>query len=575
MPAKPQLTAFETAKLNIDPDFDFRDIGQRPFEDITTNELGMFKWSGVYHQIQTGFFMIRLRVPGGILSAEQLERAADLAEAYGQGRLCITTRQCLQFHWLRKEDIYKVIEGMEAVGILSKNACGDVTRNVVTCPLAGVCPHEITDTRKMLLRIADDDEILNQQRNLPRKHKISVAGCGRACGQTLMNCQGWYPVKRTVGSHTEIGWRFHAGGGLGPHPRMANVIFDWVPEDLVLEVARASTEAYRRHGNRRNRFAARLKPVIESMGPEAYAECVLAILRERGVTSLDRIELAVCTTADVGEDFLNGQAIIRQRQGAHAVRVRIPRGELHGNDARRLADWARRYGDAQVMLTNRQNLIFRDVAFPNKLAEELSASGYRLDGLEHLPDAVACVGASACPLAVSETPSLYRNIVSELGADAAWWNQIGPLKINLNGCPNSCAQHGCSDIGLRGNRRADSEGSEEGYSLYVGGSLAGPGHIAAYVVDVPTAEVVPSLRRMLDYYLAQRQDDTERFADFARRVGAAAFRELLVTAETTETNKPRGLGLEPLFSQVVVEAGQTAIQQTQSRSSHRQKQTAL
>jgi ferredoxin-nitrite reductase len=447
MPARPQPTQIERDKLTIDPDFDFRDIAQRPFRDITTNEIGMFKWSGVYHQIQPGFFMLRLRVPGGLLNAEQLQRAGQLAARYGQERLCITTRQCLQFHWLRKEDIYKVIEGLEEVGVLTKNACGDVTRNVVTCPLAGVCPHELTDTRSMLLRIANDPEILDQQRNLPRKHKISVAGCHRACGQTVMNCQGWHPVRRGGADDSIVGWKFHAGGGLGAQPRMADVIFEWVPADLVVEVARATTEAYRRLGNRRNRFQARLKLVVEVLGSRGFAEYVRDILRERNIEGLERIELADSPHADIGDDYLEGKSIIEQKNGRYAVRVRIPRGELRHDDPSRFAHWAQRYGDGLIMLTNRQNLVLRNVRDKDKepLIAELRTAGFELNGFEHLPDAVACVGTSACPLAVSETPNIYRRILSELTCDQAWWQEIGPLRLNMNGCPNSCAQRASAE----------------------------------------------------------------------------------------------------------------------------------
>lgn len=554
MPARPQPTQLEQDKLSIDPDFDFRDIAQRPFHDITSNEIGMFKWSGVYHQIQPGFFMLRLRVPGGLLSAAQLERAGQLAARYGQGRLCITTRQCLQFHWLRKEDIYKVIEGLEDVGILTKNACGDVTRNVVTCPLAGVCPQELTDTRSMLLHIADDSEILNQQRNLPRKHKISVAGCHRACGQTVMNCQGWYPVRRDGADSSVVGWRFHAGGGLGPRPRMADVIFDWVPVDLVVEVVRAATEAYRRLGNRRNRFQARLKLVVEALGPRGFANYVLDILSERGVKGLERIELAASPHAEIGDDYLEGKSIIEQKNGRYAVRVRIPRGELHNDDPSRLARWARRYGDGLVMLTNRQNLILRNVPDTGKepLIAELRAAGFELNGFEHLPDAVACVGTSACPLAVSETPNVYRWILTELSRDEAWWRHIGPLKLNMNGCPNSCAQHACVDIGLRGTRRRQALGSHEAYSIYVGGSLSGPGHVAGYLCDVAATEVVPTLRKLLEFYLSARDQRRERFGAFARRVGTEVLRHALGRRrEQSEVPNGCSFSVYPFYDEVL------------------------
>jgi ferredoxin-nitrite reductase len=279
MPAKPDLVPVERDKLTINPDFDFKnDIAARPFEDLTTNEIGMFKWTGIYHQLQKGFFMMRLRIPGGVVNADQMDAIAAVAARYGQDQVCITTRATVQFHWLRKEDLYKVLEELAAVGLDSKNACGDVTRNIATCPLQGVCPHEVKDVRPMLQAIAEDPEIRDEQRNLPRKHKLSINGCGRACGQTLMNCQSWHPVRRG----DEVGWAYYAGGGLGARPYMAKAIFSWVPEDLVLPVTRAATEVYRRLGNRRVRAYARLKVVVDELGPQAFGEQVISGVERAG-----------------------------------------------------------------------------------------------------------------------------------------------------------------------------------------------------------------------------------------------------------------------------------------------------
>ncbi len=559
MPVKPGLTPIEKDKLNIDPDFDFRDIARRPFYDIKTNEIGLFKWTGVYHQLQKGFFMIRLRTPGGLFTSEQLERAADLAEKYAQSEICITTRQTLQFHWVRKEDIHKILEGMDEVGIISKNACGDVTRNVITCSLQGVCPHEIGDTRKMLERISDDSELKDKQRNLPRKHKISVSGCGRACGQTLMNCQGWYPVKRFGENGVEqTGWKYHAGGGLGARPFMAKVIFDWVPEDLVIEVTQAATEVFRRHGNRRVRAFARLKYVVDKFGPEGFGKKVLEEMSRRGINGLDRIEPASDHEPDVGELYLDGQEVVPQRQeGFNVIRVMILRSELTANDARLFAQWAREYGNGTVMFTNRQNLELRFV--PDESVEPLrraiGEASFRSDGLERLPDMVACVGTTQCNLAVSDTPNTYRKLYDQLAADRELWEKVGSLRINMNGCPNSCAQHWIADIGLRGTRRREETGSEEGFDIFVGGKLHGSGHIAEHVTLVTAQEVVPAIRRMLEVYLANRLNEKETFGDFTRRVGGKSIAELM--GERSDGHEPvniRNLKLQPIFHQVLTEA---------------------
>ena len=557
MPAKPELTQIEKDKLTIDPDFDFKDIAQRPFEDITTNEIGMFKWSGVYHQLQKGFFMIRLRLPGGIMTADQLDRVSELADTYGQSFLCITTRQTLQFHWIRKEDIYKIIEGMEEVGVSTRNACGDDTRNVITCPLQGVCPHEVGDVRAMLESIADDPELLDRQRNLPRKHKISVAGCGRACGQTLMNCQGWYPVIRMgKNGKDETGWKFHAGGGLGSRPYLAKSIFDWVPDDLVLDVVQASTEAFRRYGNRRVRAYARLKVVVDELGQKGYGDVVLNIMEERGIKNLERIEQST-QPPDLEESFLSGQSIIPQRQkGFNTVRIIIERSEFNGKDSRRFAAWARKFGDGTIMFTNRQNLQIRFV--PDKhvdsLVQEIKMAGFQIDGHEQLPDAVACVGTTMCNLAVADTPNTYRHIMNELGSDKDLMDRVGPLQINMNGCPNSCAQHWVADIGLRGLRKREDIGSEDGFSIYVGGTLSGSGYIAHYVCDVVSSQVVPAIQAMLKIYLENRKDKNETFGKFTRRIGGDRLASMLGAIPSDEDPiNIRNLRLKPVFQHVLEE----------------------
>ncbi len=529
MPVKEQLTQVERDKLEIDPDFDFREIATRPFEELTSNEIGMFKWSGVYAQLQKGFFMIRLRLPGGVMTAEQLRKAGRLAGEYAQGELCITTRQTLQYHWVRQQDIYKIIEGMEAVGVNTRNACGDVTRNVVTCPLAGVCPHEKADTLKVLSAISEDPKLLNEYRNFPRKHKVSVAGCGRACAQTLMNCQGWHPVTRDVDGVEEVGWRFHAGGGLGARPYLAKRIFDWVPEELVQSVSRATAEAFNRHGNRRKRAFARLKIVIDKMGARGFGEVVLDILDEWKIQGVDAIQFAD-DAADVGPEFLDNRPVIPQRQeGMNTVRVMVPRGEFVATDAQRIADLAETYGDGSIIFTARQNFQFRFVPTANvePLIERLKQTPWPLEGHERVPDAVACVGTTMCRMAVADTTTVYKAIMTELTRDDAWWQHVGPLRINMNGCPNNCAHSWVADIGLRGLRKREATGSEEGFTVFIGGSLAGEGHIAEMVCDVYSQDVASVIRQMLDVYLAERSGPEETFGNYARTITGAGMRERL------------------------------------------------
>lgn len=526
MLAQQELTQVERDKLAIDPDFDFREIARRRFEDITPNELAMFKWSGVYHQLQPSFFMIRLVTPGGLMTTRQFNRAIDLAAEFAQGELCITTRQTLQFHWVRQQDIHKVMEGMAEVGLITKNGCGDVTRNVVGSSLAGVAQGQVGDAREIIRQLATDPEIRDVQRNLPRKHKISVACANEAGAQTLMNCQGWVPVKRGE----TVGWKFHAGGGLGARPYLAKVIFDWVPEPLVLPVTRAALEAFRRHGNRRERAFARLKVVVDRLGARGFAELVLDILRERGVTGLDTIEIARQPTPAIGPALLDGQETVPQRQaGLSVVRVMIPRSELKTSEARVISRLADQWGGGKVAFTNRQNLELHDVpdAHVPPLLDALHTAGFRTRGHERLPDIVACVGTTLCKMAVSDSPDACRRLYAAFADDEPYWRSIGPLRINITGCPNNCAQAWIADIGLRGRRTRHGLGSAEGYTVLVGGKLSGAGRIAEPLCDVAAEELVPAIRRILDAYLGNRTSAEERFVDFCERIGTDAFRGLV------------------------------------------------
>ncbi len=544
MPAQEERTQIEQDKLDICPDFDFRKIARMDLDALTPNELAMFKWSGVYHQLQRGYFMIRLRIPGGLLSAAQLERAGQLAAELGQDSLCITTRQCLQYHWIRLEDIYKVIEGMAEVGILTRNACGDVCRNVVSCSLQGVCPHELADTAAKVMAIADDPVIRDQKRNLPRKHKISVSGCGSACGQALINCEGWFAVVRQdADGSSETGWALTVGGGLGALPHIGRQIFSWVPDDLVVPVARAVVESHNRHGNRRLRKFARLKIVVAEMGVEAYRECLFGILREDGVEGIKRIAWEGDGTPALAPNPFAGKAVVPQRQeGLNTVRVIIPRSEMTGGEAIRFAAWATEFSSGCVALTNRQNLEIRDVpdARVAPLTEKLHAAGYCTVGMEMLPDIVSCVGTTLCNLAVTDTPAAYRKLIDAFATDSELTAAIGPLRINMNGCPNACGQHWIADIGLRGRRvRIDEGGSEEGFALFAGGRLDAAGHIAEHVLDIASTDVVTAIRALLTLYLEQRDTD-EPFGDYARRRGGKelgnALRQRLAMAPHTPVN---------------------------------------
>ena len=229
--------------------------------------------------------------------------------------------------------------------------------------------------------------------------------------------------------------------------------------------------------------------------------------------------------------FLNGQEVIPQKQaGLSVVRIMIPRSELKTAQSRAIARLADKLGGKKVMFTNRQNIELHDVPDRNvpALLDALHAEGFRTSGHEHLPDIVACVGTTMCKMAVSDSPDAYHRLYDALARDEKYWKAVGPLRINITGCPNNCAHAWIADIGLRGKRtRGEDGGSVEGYTVFVGGKLSEAGKIGEQLCDADAAEIMPAIKKILDAYLKHRKGQDELFTDFCERIGIETFRELV------------------------------------------------
>ncbi|PIW18843.1 MAG: hypothetical protein COW34_04160, partial [Armatimonadetes bacterium CG17_big_fil_post_rev_8_21_14_2_50_66_6] len=247
-----------------------------------------------------------------------------------------------------------------------------------------------------------------------------------------------------------------------------------------------------------------------------------------------------------------------QRQpGFNIIRIMILRSELRTADSKRLAGWARAYGNGQLMLTNRQNVELRFVPDDRvePLLTEIRNAGYPVDGFERFPDMVACVGSTLCNPSVSDTPNMYWRLWQDASNDRRFWQQVGPLRINLTGCPNSCAQHWIADIGLRGARLRRDAGSQDGFAIHVGGDLSGQGHVGEFVAQVGADQAVAVIRRLLTHYVTNRIGSEETFGQFARRLGGKRLAQLLGSVPTAETpDNVRNLLMQPVFDQVLSEA---------------------
>jgi sulfite reductase beta subunit-like hemoprotein len=511
-------------------DLDWAALGREGAGVFTRTHAMLSKWSGVYKQLQPGFFMMRTRVPGGRLRAGQAHVMAELAARYAQDQLCITTRQCLQYHWITLPDIAAIMHTLAQHGLTGKNACGDVTRNICCCTWSGVCPHEQADARTA----ADAVERVMLQRddlrNLPRKFKMNFCGCAAACGQPFTNDLGWIGV-RAAGAP---GFALFAAGGLGARPFLATPICDFVPPDLVVPVTCAAITLFRDWGNRRNRAYARSKYVMQALGRRRYQELLSEYLAAAGADAGTRARLRFSSTDDlpaVPALFDRSQAVVAQAQpGKVLLQVLVARGELTAAQLHGLTELATAHGDDQVYFTHRQNVELHglDATAVAHVRQRVHALGLRTDGFGGVPDTVACVGTTFCNLAVANTPNTYRLLTERIAAHPDPQVRACRVLINLNGCPNACGQHKIADIGLRGMRLPAAGGSVEAFEVSLGGNIYdGTPALNAPVACIPASECPRAIALLLETFVAQRANDRQPFCEFYRSHSRDFFVELL------------------------------------------------
>lgn len=490
---------------------DFARYAETGFDSIHPDDFLRMRWYGLYQQKpNVGHFMLRIKVPGGDLSAAQMRAFADIAKIHGRGITDITTRQNFQFHWLTVESFPDVFRRLEEVGITSSGACGDIMRNITGCPVAGIDKDEITDARKILNEI--DLYFLNNREfsDLPRKYKTSVAGCRIHCAQPEINDIGATAVTRErANGDIEIGYNVRVGGGLSSRPFFAKHLDMFVPEEKLLSVFVAVTTLFRDFGNRDNRKKARLKFLVDEWGIERFDEEVKKLLDWKPDPRVDWPEPKKAFRDHIG--------VFEQKQpGLHFVGCAVLTGRMTDEQTYEAARIAEEFGDGYLRTTNQQNLIFPGIptAKLDAALKALEQAGLPYEASPFRRASIACTGSEFCNLALTETKLLLKEIVDHLENTVPAAELI---RINLNGCPNSCGQHHVGQIGLQGCLVKQPEGTVEGYDISLGGRL---GHDSRFVRPiwrrVPSTQVKYALENLLNGYLAKKEAE-EDFSDFVDR----------------------------------------------------------
>ncbi|WP_435147561.1 nitrite/sulfite reductase [Halobaculum sp. P14] len=509
-----------------------------------------FKWWGLYHQRsgQESYFMMRIGTPNGVLKPDQLEVVAEVADEYARGpgenpefgaAYCDwTTRQSIQLHWIRLEDIPEIWDKLESAGLSTQQACGDSWRNIVGCPVAGKDKHEHVDALPVAMDLHDTFKGDDDHSNLPRKWKVAVTGCREGCGQGDINDLAFEPATKEIDGEEVRGFNVRVGGGLARNePRFARDIDVFVRPENADAVAGGMSALFREHGNRDDRYSARIKFLVDEWG----ADKVRRVLQE------DFVDFELETAGDdlrESYSYNSGRAtgghhdhvgVHEQNDGNYYVGLNVLVGRMGVDDVYELAELADEYGSGEVRLTQRQNVIVTDVPEENldALLDEPLLEHYSPDPHPFMRGSIACTGTEFCSLSIVETKNRQVRYARWLKENVDLPDGVEDFHIHLSGCTASCAQPQIADISLRGMKTRKDGEPVEALDIGLGGGLGENPRFVDWVGQrVPADEVPGAIANLIETFTEHREGD-ETFRDFVERHDEEALEAFIEPEETS------------------------------------------
>lgn len=490
----------------------------------------------------TPFFMVRIRVPNGLLTSSQARTVADLAERHARGVADITVRENIQFHWVTIESLPAVLETLWSVGLTTTGACGDVARNITGCPLAGFDAEEICDASPLALAINGQIGGQAEFYNLPRKFKVSITGCRSWCTYPEINDVGLTAVTRKRATGEDVGFSLRVAGGLSTDPHLGVRLNAFVQWNQVVPVVRGVAELFRESEVlRQNRERARLKFLFLQHG--WTADSFLAALQDRLGFALDPAEPEELP-ADIHRDHVG---IHPQKQfGLSYVGANVLRGRIRPEQLRVAANLSDSYADGHLRNTIMQNLLIVNVPNANapRVAAELTAIGLPVRASAFARGTIACTGSEFCKLALTETKGFARWLTEELDQRLPGFQE--QLKLHITGCPNSCGQHWIADIGIEGKKIKVDGLTVDAYYFCVGGAVGQFASIARPVGYRCAASKVPdAIERLLREFNEQRRSG-ENLRQFFARHSNQQIRALLAGEAVAPVDRDASTGPVPV-----------------------------
>ena len=516
---------------------------------------------GVYGQRQADVQMIRVKLPGGIISADMLDSFGEITENYAplkKGH--ITTRENIQIHHIPLDQTSEVLRQLGRVGLSTREACGNTVRNVVGPATAGVSSDEVFDPTPYLTAYVRFGVRHPITQNFPRKFKSAFTGNDKrdevaAAIQDLTFVSQY----KEVDGEQRKGFKVYCGGGTSIMPRLAKPLYEWVSEDDYLRVALAVWTVFNNADIlRKNRMMARLKVLIDKIGLDEFRSMVDAELAQIGPIDFRSLMTAEDIQSedppaqpasangadnDAGyQAWLDANVESQRQEGYHVIYIKTVRGDLDPAQFHGLADIVRKYTGGKARTTQEQNIVLRWVptGYLHEVWQALKALDLAEAGHNHITNVVSCPGTDSCKLGITSSMGLAKALRTEM----ADWNGladdagVGDIKIKMSGCPNGCGLHHIANIGFHGAAVKGVDGQQiPSYELFLGGNYGDneveDSRIGARVpkVKVP-AKLVPSvLKDIVSYYKDNRSGESERFNDFLDRVGLEELTSVAARAQ--------------------------------------------
>lgn len=485
-------------------------------------------------RLHMDYSMVRIKVPGGEITPDQIDKIASLSEAFSIGSAHVSTRQNIQLHWVQLEDVSEVMRGLVETGLTTREACGNTIRNVMCSHFAGVCPNEAFDATPYSMAITKFFLRNPMCQNLPRKFKINFACCDQH-GLVRVADIGLVPATREENGKTIRGFKIYLGGGLGAASFIGHLLEDFTPEDRMLATCMATVRLFDRHGNRENMARNRMRYLVHEMGWEKFQRMVL---KERSIvemttsystaqlfdvkfhedtrqlpkaprmTKLPVLNDQVTKESPAYERWLHTNVVPQKQDGYFTVFITLGAGDITASQLRVLASAIRDYSAEGVARnTPQQNFAVRHVRGTElrDFYEKLASAGLANPGALTIASAVGCSGTTSCNLAITNSHRLAKEVQRkflELGLDTD--DSLRDATIKISGCPNSCGQHEIATIGFFGGATRMNNSMTPTYTVLFGGSAGEQGELGKAAMRVPAKRVIDTILKVIEIYKQQK-----------------------------------------------------------------------